>query len=121
MILCIYIYTLQRNGNFTNLFRTYFIYIYIENSTTPRSTDDAMRFDILPECAIYIQLKLKRVTDGGDHDVAICEVVGTGIWNDSEQSVLWLKDTEKNAVNQFSALDPTSALYSGQLRSQGII
>ena len=84
------------------------------------NADDAVRFDILPNCATYIQVKLKRVTDGGDHDVAICEVIGTGIWNDSKQTVLWLDDNG-NSASQFTALDHTSALYSGQLRNQGII
>ena len=102
----------QRNNNFQ----------HIHFPAPPiNSTDDAMRFDILPDCAIYIQIKLKRVTDGGDHDVAICEVLGTGVWNDSERTVIWLKNDTENAANQFSALDHTSALYSGQLRSQGIM
>ena len=79
-----------------------------------------MQFDILPNCATYIQVKLKRVTDGGDHDVAICEMLRTGIWDDSTQTVIWLDGSDSTA-KPFSALDHSSALYSGQLRREGII
>lgn len=83
-----------------------------------RASDGEMRFDVLPNCASYLQVKLRRVTDGGDHDVAICEVVGTGVWDDGSRKVLW--QGEGDAKKQ-SALDPSSALYSGQLRAEGII
>ena len=69
---------------------------------------------------MYLQVQLKRVTDGGDHDVAICEVVGTGIWNDSKQTVLWLfddatEDQKQQQQQRLPALDHTSVLYSGIL------
>ena len=64
-------------------------------------------------------MKLKRVTDGGDHDVAICEVVGVGIWNKEEQTVVWQSDDDDK--QSIAALDHTSVLYSGQLRQEGII
>lgn len=76
------------------------------------------KFEVLPRCASYLQIKVRRVTDGGDHDVAICEITGTGVWDESKQTVLWL--SEDNADNQ-SSLDPSSALYSAQLRDEGII
>jgi flavin reductase (DIM6/NTAB) family NADH-FMN oxidoreductase RutF len=66
---------------------------------------------------MYIQLKLKRVTDGGDHDVAICEVVGTGMWDDNDNAIKWLKESD----NATQALDSTAVLYTGQLRDEGII
>lgn len=75
-------------------------------------------FEVLPNCASYIQLKLKRVTDGGDHDVAICEVVGTGVWDDEHDTVHWL--TESESRDQ-TALDASSVLYTGLLRKDGII
>ncbi|KAL3805587.1 hypothetical protein HJC23_005831 [Cyclotella cryptica] len=77
-----------------------------------------LTFDVLPNCASYIQLKLKRVTDGGDHDVAICEVIGTGVWDDKKESVHWL--TESESRDQIE-LDSSSVLYSGLLREEGII
>ena len=77
-----------------------------------------MTFDVLPNCASYLQVRLKRITDGGDHDVAICEVMGTGVWDDSKQTVQWLGE---NGGQSTALLDPSTALYSGQLRSEGII
>ena len=84
------------------------------------NSNDEMQYDVLPNCASYMQVKLKRVTDGGDHDVAICEVVGVGVWDNVKQTVVWQCD-DGNSDNQSTALDPSSALYSGQLREEGII
>ena len=80
-----------------------------------------MQYDILPDCASYMQVKLKRVTDGGDHDVAICEVLGVGVWDNAKQTVVWQRDDGSSDSNQSTALDPSSVLYSGQLREEGII
>ena len=74
-------------------------------------------FEVLPNCASYLQLKLKRVTDGGDHDVTVCEVVGTGVWDDENKTVRWLLDS---SIGQL-ALDSSLVLYTGQLRDEGII
>lgn len=106
------------------------------------------RFEVLPNCVSYIQVKLKSVTDGRDHDVCIVEVVKvsvqftsrvtffhktdllkctcvlldrsfqTGVWDDVNKSVLWLKEGD---IDQQPALDASTALYSGQLRNEGII
>ena len=70
---------------------------------------------MLPHCALYLQIKLKRVIDGGDHDVTICEVVGTGAWDDKSSTIKWLSDNESSD----QALD--SVLYTGLLRDEGII
>eukprot|EP00984_Skeletonema_dohrnii_P015755 scaffold6868_cov146-Skeletonema_dohrnii-CCMP3373.AAC.5 len=77
------------------------------------SDDDKERFEVLPHCASYIQVELKRVTDGGDHDVCIVQVAKTGVWDDVNETVMWLEEGD-----QQSALDPTTALYSGQLSKQ---
>jgi hypothetical protein len=77
---------------------------------------DEERFDVLPKCASYIMIKLKRVTDGGDHDVCIVQVIKTGVWDDVDNTVLWLEEGD-----QQPALDITTALYSGQLRDEGKI
>ena len=92
-------------------------YHYLHCASIPHSENE-LQFDVLPNCASYIQVKLRRVTDGGDHDVAICEVTGTGVWDDGKQTVLWLSEGDSGSQ---SALDPSSALYSGQLRQEGII
>lgn len=75
-------------------------------------------FEVLPNCASYLNIQLKRVTDGRDHDVCIVEVVNTGVWDDVNKTVLWL---EEGDVNEQPALDASNTLYSGQLRNEGII
>ena len=95
-----------------------FLALFVQFYALMYSDRDTSSYEILPNCASYIQVKLRHVTDGGDHDVAICEVIGTGMWDDGKQNVLWQGDT-KDGVQ--SALDPSSALYSGQLRDDGII
>ena len=93
-------------------------YLLASNHLIVHRSDDELQFDVLPNCASYIQVKLKRVTDGGDHDAAICEVVGVGIWNKEEQTVVWQSDDDNQST---AALDHISVLYSGQLRQEGII
>ena len=88
--------------------------------TSSTNSNDEMQYDVLPNCATYMQVKLKRVTDGGDHDVAICEVVGVGVWDNVKQTVVWQCD-DGNSDNQSTALNHSSVLYSGQLREEGII
>lgn len=63
--------------------------------------------DLLPGCASYVQLKLLRTMEAGDHDVALCEVVSTGVSCDDDGPP--------------TALDPSTALYTAQLRQEGII
>jgi flavin reductase (DIM6/NTAB) family NADH-FMN oxidoreductase RutF len=72
--------------------------------------------DILPGCASYIQLKLLSTHEAGDHDVALCEVLGTGVWNVESKNVVVLEDGISSV-----ALDSTCALYTAQLRQEGII
>ncbi len=86
--------------------------------TDHENSDKTTTFEVLPNCASYIQVKLKRIADGGDHDVAICEVVGNGFWDDESRSVVWLSESDADGQDGF---DPSSALYTGQLRVEGII
>uniref|UniRef100_A0A7S4WDD1 Flavin reductase like domain-containing protein n=1 Tax=Ditylum brightwellii TaxID=49249 RepID=A0A7S4WDD1_9STRA len=75
--------------------------------------------DLLPECASYIQVELTGVTNAGDHDIAICEVVRTGVWDTMQSKVVAVvPDNEKEAM---SPKDHTTVLYTGQLREEGII
>lgn len=50
--------------------------------------------------------------------MAICEVVGTGVWDEKSQTVVWLSESD---VDGLDALDSSTALYTGQLRVEGII
>lgn len=74
---------------------------------------DRSSIELLPRCATYIYLKLKETIPAGDHLVALCEVVQTGQWDDAKGDVV--------IGGGEDALDPTSALYTGQLRQEGII
>lgn len=86
--------------------------------------DDAIAFDVLPGCAAYVQLKLLSCHNAGDHDVALCEVVDTAQWDCDEERVVHAASSDGVVVpvgGPAAALDPTTALYTGQLRAEGII
>eukprot|EP00521_Asterionellopsis_glacialis_P007765 CAMPEP_0195283294 /NCGR_PEP_ID=MMETSP0707-20130614/1890_1 /TAXON_ID=33640 /ORGANISM="Asterionellopsis glacialis, Strain CCMP134" /LENGTH=273 /DNA_ID=CAMNT_0040342433 /DNA_START=69 /DNA_END=890 /DNA_ORIENTATION=+ len=72
--------------------------------------------ELLPECAAYILVKLlpRPTIDAGDHEVAVCEVLGTGIWDGKTKQVVLLEKPSES-------LDETSALYTSLLRKEGII
>ena len=71
---------------------------------------------LLPKCAVYIRLlKLVPTVETCDHDVALCEVDGTGIWDESLQKVVMTELPPE-------ALDLTMALYTAaRLQAKGII
>mmetsp|Transcript_9373 Transcript_9373/g.19927 ORF Transcript_9373/g.19927 Transcript_9373/m.19927 type:complete len:264 (+) Transcript_9373:99-890(+) len=84
--------------------------------------DDAITFDVLPGCAAYVQLKLLSCHDAGDHDVVLCEVVDTAQWDCDKERVVPAACSDGVVVGgPTAALDPTTALYTGQLRAEGII
>ena len=70
--------------------------------------------DLLPACASYIQLKLLSTSDAGDHEIALCQVTGTGVWDGA--NVVQCDDATAT-----TPLDPTTALYTAQLRDEGIL
>jgi hypothetical protein len=65
--------------------------------------DELPAMELLPKCAVYVRLKLLSTTEAGDHDVALCQVVGTGIWDENTQTIVSTKVS-------LAALDPTTAL-----------
>jgi flavin reductase (DIM6/NTAB) family NADH-FMN oxidoreductase RutF len=73
--------------------------------------------ELLPECCTYISLRLQQIVPAGDHVVALCEVVDTGVWNPDTKTVV----SCANVVNAPQVFGPSSALYTGQLREEGII
>ena len=86
--------------------------------TTIRSDESGpVSLDVLPECASYIVLQLMSSHAAGDHDVALCQVIGTGKWNHEQQNVDFLEGGEP----PFSAKDHNTVLYTAQLRKEGII
>lgn len=76
--------------------------------------DELPTMELLPKCAVYIGLKLLSTSEAGDHDVALCQVVETGIWDETTRRIVSTKVCP-------AALDPTTALYTAQLRAEGII
>lgn len=83
--------------------------------------EDTVRLQVLPGCATYIKLKVLSYHNAGDHAVALCEVLDTAIWNDSAKKVVSCSSSDEEGKPTLPALDPTTALYTGQLREEGII
>lgn len=69
---------------------------------------------LLPNCASYVRLKLLSTIEAGDHELALCQVEDTGVWDDTTHQVVVAKGPA-------APLDPMTALYTGQLREEGII
>lgn len=68
---------------------------------------------VLPRCQSYIAVKMIDTMEGGDHVLALCEVMGVGEWNDETGSVVYVQDVEPK--------DEESALYTGYLRKEGFL
>lgn len=107
---------------------------YAEDNREDNSNRASCNHDceVLPGCAIYIQVEYCRssnsIVDAGDHVVAICKVMRTGIWqpcrdDEIEGSILWLDKMNEGTTISLTtgAIDESNALYSGQLRREGII
>jgi hypothetical protein len=81
--------------------------------------------DVLPRCAAYIKLNLLQIIEAGDHDVALCGVAMTGIWDYSFGQVRLVTPNDLNNNNQYGPPifpnDPSNTLYTALLRQQGII
>ena len=83
--------------------------------------EDTVRLQVLPGCATYIKLKVLSYHNAGDHDVALCEVLDTAMWNDDAKKVVSCSSDSKEGKPTVPAFDPSTALYTGQLREEGII
>ena len=99
-----------------------------DESGEDRSKDEGFGLQCLPGCASYIKLKVLSYHNAGDHDVALCEVLDTAVWNETRKAVttcrLSSQDEDEDGrpvVAASAAIDPTTALYTGQLREEGII
>lgn len=73
-------------------------------------------FDLLPCCALYVKLRLRETMEAGDHDAALCEVLGIGVWAEETGCVVAVEEGMAS-----SPKDPETALYTAQLRMEGII
>ena len=76
---------------------------------------------LLPDCATYIYLKLINTMPAGDHVVALCEVVQTGRWDAARKALVLVHEDDDDDRRPPSQLDPSTVLYTGQLRDENII
>lgn len=95
--------------------------------------------ELLPDCALYIHVRVRETMPAGDHVVALCEVTQTSEWDETLRNVVRCSINSNNngdagppeskdttvasaaATVIIPALDPVSVLYTGQLRSEGIL
>jgi len=103
-----------------------------DTDNSDRERDQNRDFELLPGCALYLQVECGYSTsliDAGDHVVAICEVTRIGVWEQKGAEELdggkvrWLDQTiDGNAISHFlGGIDESDALYSGRLREEGIL
>ena len=74
---------------------------------------------LLPECSSYIFLRMNEDTtmNAGDHEVFLCSILGTGFWDASVGQVV-VRGIDQSLEEP---RDQESVLYTGKLRSMGII
>ena len=96
----------------------------------PWSKDPDCNFEVLPGCALYIEVECQNsenLMDAGDHVVAICQVTRVGVWEQTDGNELkdgkirWLDGGIDANPIPLGAIDESNALYSGQLRKEGIL
>lgn len=85
-----------------------------DKKSSSSSSTSIPPIELLPECASYIRIKLVETMEAGDHLAVLCEVTGTGSWDPEKQRVV-------ASIESPSALDHNTALYTGQLRKEGIL
>ena len=71
---------------------------------------------VLPNCQSYIKCRILETIDAGDHEVALCQVLGVGRWDDNFKRVV---QVDANDIQQ--AKDEQDVLYTGFLRNEEII
>ena len=81
--------------------------------------DDFEGISLLPGCSSYIFIRMDNdnTLDAGDHEVVLCTVVGTGVW-DSDHRRIKIRNADESPEEP---RDQDSILYTGRLRSLGII
>lgn len=71
---------------------------------------------LLPNCQSYIKVRLLETLDAGDHEVALCQVIGVAEWDEKDQCVV-----DVDPKDGLQAKDENIVLYTGYLRQEGII
>jgi hypothetical protein len=90
---------------------------WVESGAWTRVGNAMGPMDLIPGCASYVLLKhLGKQMDAGDHVAVLCKVLATGRWDEDRGTVVNV-DSDRPSV----PLDPRSALYTGQLREEGLL
>jgi len=71
---------------------------------------------LLPQCQSYIKLRYLKKILAGDHQVALCQVLGVGFWNEALGRISNVPHDELTI-----AKDEASVLYTSFLRKKSII
>jgi len=79
-----------------------------------RNTFDGMK--VLPRCQSYLKLKMINTMEGGDHELALCQVLGVGQWDARLNCAVDVQDYVK-----IEPKDEQDVLYTGYLRQEGVI
>ena len=98
---------------------------------------------LLPRCQSYIQLEMVNAMEAGDHEMALCRVLGVGEWDEERNCVVDLNSRSGSSSGSDAdvssgctsdggddgdviplpakAKDKESVLYTGYLRKKGIL
>lgn len=71
---------------------------------------------VLPHCQSYIKVRILNTMDAGDHDIALCQVLGVCQWDNANNRII-----QVDADDIQKAKDESEVLYTGYLRKIGII
>jgi flavin reductase (DIM6/NTAB) family NADH-FMN oxidoreductase RutF len=87
-------------------------YDWVTTDLFEENDDNGMELHILPNCALYLVLKVQSTIPAGDHELALCEVAQT-CQMDGDGTLV--------QADPNGALDETTVLYTRQLRQMGIL
>ena len=87
-----------------------------KNNNDDDNTNEEHGIQILPKCTLYVHIELREVIPAGDHDMCLVQVTNISKWDNDLCQALPLMDD-----GTIMAFDSDSALYTGQLRMEGII
>ena len=85
--------------------------------TTMMGEQQQQQHSILPNCPLYLAIRLIRLVDAGDHVVAICQVTQTGTWKQDSSNVEWHLPED----TPLPPMDAPNVLYTGWLRDNGFL
>ena len=76
---------------------------------------------VIPNCQSYIAVKIVETMEAGDHEMALCEVMGVGAWNDEMNCVVSIDDIIDDGKGVKAKDEDSGVLYTSYLRKEGIL